>query len=208
MQTCFQQPSQTAMACWVFWRLDTQSLRRRLQRGWVEILKLFVERRVFSFLSKEHNQVSAARRGREWMNGWGNRAGGVKVNVWFVGVRSVCVGGWWGGGVVGGRRGAGVLLGPQLGAVWSWRFFFLGAYNDLFKVFLLLLTGPPEVLGFVRRTAARLCLSSTAFWLAWHAWEGHEYWLFQTEAGMLSAGRIVYLERGRTKSTNWARSQE
>lgn len=42
-------------------------------------------------------------------------------------------------------------------------FFFLGAYNDLFKVFLLLLTGPPEVLGFVRRTAARLCLSSTAF---------------------------------------------
>lgn len=206
MQTCFQQPSQTAVACWVFWRLDTQSLRRWLQRGWVEILKLFVERRVFSFLSKEHNQVSAARRGREWMNGWGNRAGGVKVNVWFVGVRSVCV------GLGRGEGDGGEVPECYLAHIWvpcdPEGFFFLGAYNDLFKVFLLLLTGPPEVLGFVRRTAARLCLSSTAFWLAWHAWEGHEYWLFQTEAGMLSAGRIVYLERGRTKSTNWARSQE
>lgn len=52
---------------------------------------------------------------------------------------------------------------PTIGCRVILKVFFLGAYNDLFKVFLLLLTGPPEVLGFVRRTAARLCLSSTAF---------------------------------------------
>lgn len=29
-------------------------------------------------------------------------------------------------------------------------------------------------------TAAQFCLSSRAFWLAWHAWEDREDWLFQS----------------------------
>lgn len=51
------------------------------------------------------------------------------------------------------------------------------------------------------------CLSFCAFWLAWHAWERHECWLFHTEPGTLSAGRMVYWGRGRTKSTKRNRSQ-
>lgn len=100
----------------------------------------------------------------------------------------------------------GVSLGPQLGAVWSWR------YSTMVHLGCTRCPGPlrwpPEVLHFVRRTAARLRLSPPAFWLAWHAWEGHEYWLFRTEPGILSAGRIVYCGWGRTKSTKRARSQQ
>ncbi len=108
---------------------------------------------------------------------------------------------------MGGCRGK--SLGPQLGAVWSWRFFWESTMVHLGSTQRLQSSSPaPEVLHFVWTTAARLCLSSPAFWLAWHAWEGHEYWLFRTEPGTLSAERIVYWGRGRTRSTKRARSRQ
>lgn len=173
-----------------------QSLPHRvccwLEKGWVGIPKPFhpfVAGRVFS----PPWRIQPSHRPGE-MGGW--RGGGcVKVNVWFVGMG----GGWVWRSVTWPTIGCCVILKV-----------FLGEYNGPFRVHPVPRSSSlaPEVLHFVWRTAARLCLSSLAFWLAWHAWEGHEYWLFQTEPGMLSAGRIVYWGRGRTKSTKRARSQQ
>lgn len=161
-----------------------------LEKGWVGIpkpLHPFVTEFFFLLLPEEYKQISLTRRGREQKMNEETGLGWVKVNVWFVGV-----------GVTQSTIGCCVI--PKV---------FLGEYNGPFRLHSVPRSSSlaPEVLYFVRRTAARLCLSPSAFWLAWHAWEGHEHWLFQTEPGMLSDGRIVYWRRGGTKSIKRARSQ-
>lgn len=134
-------------------------------KGWVEILKPFHPfLAVFSSSPKNTSKSHWPGEGgseEKWGWGW------MKVNVWFVGMG-------------GGRMWRGVTR-PTIGCCVILKVF-LGEYNSPFK------TRPvprsfslgPEVLHFVRRTAAQFCLSSPAFWLAWHAWEGHEHWLFRT----------------------------
>ena len=150
---------------------------------------------LFFFSTRRQPKSHQPGGGTERMNE-GAGLGWVKVNGWFVGMG-------------GGRVCWGVTCGPQSGAVWSWRFFSLGEYNGLFRVHPAPRSSSlaPEVLHFVRRTAALLCLSSPCLLISLACLRGARE-LIVFEPGPPSAGRIVYWGGGKSGQSQQRDPQE